>query len=161
MIVDTLDNLNYYYGLCKGLDGALSALKHFLLSYIPPGEYPNYPFEDCDTVLKILEPRLITEDEGIPWEYHANHIDVHCVLKGGSELIGYVPRSRLSGWKYDPADDVAYTKADSEYMPVWLGENDFAVFFPQDAHRKVRSSGTDGYHKVVFKVPVDGFKLPV
>ena len=35
-------------------------------------------------------------------------------------------------------------------------EYDFSIFFPQDAHRKIQSSGLPGYHKLVLKVPAHG-----
>lgn len=159
MIIDTLDNLNFYFGISKGLDCALSVLKHYNLSDLVPGEYPDFPIEGCDTVLKILAPEIVVDESAIPWEYHDRHIDVHCVLKGGNEIIGYAPRNKLDGWKYDPEKDVAYTQAPCDYLPIRLKENDFAVFFPQDAHRKVQSMGTEGYHKLVFKVPATGFKV--
>ena len=88
MIIDTLDNINFYFGMSKELDTALSVLKHYDLSLLKAGEYPDFPVNGCNTLLKILEPDLVTEENNIPWEYHKNIIDVQCVLKGGSELIG-------------------------------------------------------------------------
>lgn len=159
MIIDTLDNINFYFGMSKELDTALSVLKHYDLSLLQPGEYPDFPVAGCNTLLKILEPDIVNGGENIPWEYHKNIIDVQCVLKGGSELIGYAPRSKLSGWEYDEKSDVAYTNAQCNYLPIRLDEFDFAIFFPQDAHRKLQSSGVEGYHKLVLKVPISGFKL--
>lgn len=154
MVIDTLDNLRFYFGLSKELDYAISVLKHYDLSTLKPGEYPDFPGWDSDSVLKILEPEIVADVDDIPWEYHEHAIDVQCVLKGGSELIGYAPRNKLSNWEYDEKNDVAYSKEKCNYLPIKLEENDFVIFFPQDAHRKVQSSGSKGYHKVVFKVPI-------
>lgn len=154
MILDTLDNLSFYFGMSEDLDSAISVLKHYNFSSLRPGEYPDIATWDSDIVLRVLEPEIVTDSESIPWEYHENVIDVQCVLKGGSELIGYAPRNKLTGWQYDPEKDVAYTSDRCDYLPLKLGECDFAIFFPQDAHRKIQSSGTKGYHKVVFKVPI-------
>lgn len=159
MIIDTLDNINFYFGMSKELNAALSVLKHYDLSMLKPGEYPDFPVSGCDTLLKILEPDMVDNGKNIPWEYHKNIIDVQCVLKGGSEIIGYAPRSKLSGWKYDAENDVAYTDAECNYLPIRLNEFDFAIFFPQDAHRKIQSTGVQGYHKLVLKVPIRGFNL--
>lgn len=159
MIIDTLDNLNFYFGISKGLDCALSVLKHYNLDNLKAGEYPDFPIEGCNTVLKILEPEILRDDRGIPWEYHDHHIDVQCVLSGGDELIGYAPREKLTGWEYEPENDVAYTTAPCDYLPIRLKENDFAIFFPQDAHRKIQSTGNAGYRKLVIKVPASGFKV--
>lgn len=160
MIIDTLDNISFYFGMSKELDNALSVLKNYNLSFLKPGEYPDFPVEGCNMLLKILEPEQVPEDKQIPWEYHENHIDVQCVLKGGSELIGYAPRCKLDGWEYVPEKDTAYTQASSNYLPIRLEEYDFAVFFPQDAHRKVQGIGTSGYRKLVLKIPISGFRLP-
>lgn len=154
MIIDTLENLGFYFGISKELDVTLSVLRHYNLSMLKPGEYPDFPVEGYNTVLKILEPRLVSEEDHVPWEYHEHCIDVMCVLEGGTETIGYAPRSKLGGWKYDPEKDVAYTDEECSYLPIRMEPNDFAIFFPQDAHRKVESSGKAGYHKLLFKVPV-------
>lgn len=161
MILDTLDNIGFYFGMSRELDVALSVLKNYNLSLLQPGEYPNFPVDGYNTVLKILEPELVDPSKVIPWEYHQNHIDVQCVLKGGSEIIGYAPRNKLDGWVYHEAEDTAYTNASNNYLPIRLGEYDFAVFFPQDAHRKLQSSGSVGYRKLVLKVPVCSFKARV
>lgn len=160
MIIDTLDNINFYFGMSKELDTALSVLKHYNLSMLQPGEYYDFPVSGCNTLLKILKPEMVTDENAIPWEYHKNIIDVQCVLKGGSELIGYAPRNKLEGWEYDEKKDTAYTTCKCNYLPIRLEEYDFAVFFPQDAHRKIQSSGVEGYQKLVLKVPISGFKLP-
>lgn len=154
MIVDTLDNLSFYLGLSKELDYAISVLKRYDLSLLKPGAYPNFPCWDSNSVLKILEPEIVDESQNIPWEYHENAIDVQCVLKGGTELIGYAPRNKLKNWAYDEKNDVAYSSDTCSYLPIHLEEKDFIIFFPQDAHRKIRSSGAKGYHKAVFKVPL-------
>lgn len=158
MIIDTLDNINFYFGLSKELDNALSVLKHFDLSMLEPGEYHDFPISGCNTVLKILEPEIDVKKD-IPWEYHENIIDVQYVMKGGSEIIGYAPRSKLADWTYDSEQNVGYTKAECDYLPIKLEEYDFAIFFPQDAHRKIQSTGISGYHKLVLKVPASGFRL--
>lgn len=160
MIIDTLDNINFYFGMSKELDAALSVLKHYNLSLLKPGEYFDFPISGCNTLLKILEPEIVTDENAIPWEYHKNIIDVQCVLKGGTELIGYAPRNKLEGWEYNEEKDTAYTTGKCNYLPIRLEEYDFAIFFPQDAHRKIQSSGVEGYHKLVLKVPISGFKLP-
>lgn len=160
MILDTLDNINFYFGMSKELDAALSVLKHYNLSLLPCGEYTDFQVGDCETFLKLFEPELVDENSNIPWEYHKNIIDVQCVLKGGSELIGYAPRNKLEGWEYDKQKDTAYTSCACNYLPIRLNEYDFAIFFPQDAHRKIQSTGVKGYKKLVLKVPTKGFKLP-
>lgn len=157
MIVDTLGNIGVYFGMSQELNVALSVLKNYDLSAMAPGEYHNFPVDGYDMVLKILEPDMVEDASSIPWEYHREHVDVQCVLKGGSEIIGYTPRNKLSGWEYHEDTDTAYSKDNSDYLPLRLEEYDFAIFFPQDAHRKLRSTGAPGYRKLVMKVPVKHF----
>lgn len=159
LIIDTRDHINFYFGMSKELDMALSVLKHYDLSLIQPGEYPDFPIIGSNIVLRVLEPDMLDDETAVPWEYHKHTIDVQYVLKGGSELIGYAPRSKLSGWEYDEKTDTAYTKDPGRYLPIRLEEHDFAIFFPQDAHRKIKSIGAEGYHKIVIKVPTSGFKI--
>ena len=82
MIVDTLDNINFYFGMSRELDAALTVLKHYNLSLLDPGDYYDFPIAGCNTTLKILEPEIVTDENAIPWEYHENQIDVQCVLTG-------------------------------------------------------------------------------
>ena len=131
----------------------------FPLSDTPPYYTPKYQFQQSNVILKIIDVKGEVDAEKIPWEYHEKYIDVQYVLKGGSELIGYTPRNKLTGWEYDEEKDVAYSFDHSDYLPIKLAEGDFAIFFPQDAHRKVQSSGDEGYQKIVLKVPITGFKL--
>ena len=56
MIVDTLDNINFYFGMSRELDAALTVLKHYNLSLLDPGDYYDFPIAGCNTTLKILEP---------------------------------------------------------------------------------------------------------
>lgn len=158
MIIDTFDNIDFYFGMSQELNAALSVLKHYNLSALPPGEYADFPVADSGVILKIFEPDSEINADKIPWEYHENVIDVQYVLSGGSEIIGYTPRNKLSNWNYDEENDVAYSNDQSAYLPIKLKEGDFAIFFPQDAHRKVQSSGLEGYHKIVLKVPIKGFR---
>lgn len=159
MIIDTYENINFYFGMSKDLNAALTILKHYYLSHLAPGEYTGFPDDESNVILKIIDVKGEVDAEKIPWEYHEKYIDVQHVLKGGSELIGYTPRNKLTGWEYDEEKDVAYSFDHSDYLLIKLAEGDFAIFFPQDAHRKVQSSGDEGYHKIVLKVPITGFKL--
>lgn len=158
MIIDTLNNIDFYFGMSKELDLALSIMKHYRFSMLQAGEYTD--ITEGDAVVKIMEPDLVCDENAVPWEYHTHTIDVQYVLKGGSERIGYAPQCKLDGWgEYDAQKDVTYSRAECSYLPVQLEEEDFAIFFPQDAHRKVSSTGREGYRKIVIKVPARGFHL--
>lgn len=159
MIIDTFDNINFYFGMSQELDAALSVLKHFNLKSLQPGEYADFPVSGSNVILKVLEAGTTIDADSIPWECHKSTIDVQYVLSGGCEIIGYTPRNKLTGWEYDEKHDVAYSHDHSDYLPIRLEEGDFAIFFPQDAHRKVQSFGVDSYHKIVLKVPINGFKF--
>ena len=43
MIIDTLDNLGFYFGISKELDYAISVLKNYNLSRLEAGDYPDFP----------------------------------------------------------------------------------------------------------------------
>ena len=159
MIIDTYENINFYFGMSKELNAALTVLKHYDLSSLPPGEYLDFPFSGSNVLLRIIEAETQIDGDNIPWEYHEKHIDVQYVLKGGSEILGYSPRSKLGGWTKSDDDDVVYSTDHSNYLPIKLEEGDFAIFFPQDAHRKLESCAREKYRKIVIKVPIEGFNI--
>ena len=67
MIVDTLDNINFYFGMSRELDAALTVLKHYNLSLLDPGDYYDFPIAGCNTTLKILDPEIVTYENDIHW----------------------------------------------------------------------------------------------
>lgn len=157
MIVDTMENINFYFGMSQELDQALSVLKNYSLKLLEPGIYEDFPVAGSGITLKVLDADTLEDETIIPWEYHKEHIDLQWVLGGGTEVIGYAPRTRLANWEYNPETDSAITKDICDYLPIRLEDNDFAIFFPQDAHRKIQSYSRTGYKKIVVKIPLDGF----
>lgn len=156
MIVDTVDNVNIYFGLSQELDCALSVLKNYILKAIDVGRYADFPIAGCNIELIVKEPGIVEDSSKIPWECHEKFIDVQWVLEGGTETIGYQRRSKIPNWIYHEENDTAFSLADSECQLITLEPGDFAIFFPQDAHKKISGTGDDKYRKIVIKVPVTG-----
>lgn len=157
MIVDTIDNVNVYFGLSAELDCALSVLKNYILKAIDVGSYEDFPIAGCSIELIVKEPGIVEDSSKIPWEYHKKFIDVQWVLEGGAETIGYQRRDKIPDWVYHEENDTAVSFADIECQKITLEPDDFVIFFPQDAHRKIRGSGDEKYRKIVIKVPINGF----
>ena len=89
--------------------------------------------------------------ETAKWEAHRRYADIQLVLEG-EEIIGYAP---LDGVECDPyAEEKDFVLCRGEGAAMRYGPGDFAVFFPQDAHKPcVRAKGgPETVKKVVVKV---------
>lgn len=90
------------------------------------------------TVLEENTLRVnVSQYETVPgapreFEAHKDFIDIHYVIKG-SEVFGYSNLSKLTVTKeYDKEGD--YFLLDGAADELALGEGDFCVVFPEDAH---------------------------
>ena len=83
-------------------------------------------------------------------EAHKKFIDVQCVLKG-KELFGVADLSGQTMYedKFEEKD-VAFYKGEVDLLT--LTDGDFAIVFPEDAHRPQQGDGSR-VEKVVVKIP--------
>jgi len=146
MIFDVIENACRYEGLNKGFTKAIQFLLRPDLKELPAGRYEI----DGERVYAMIaiEQGHRKEDEQL--ETHEKYIDIQMVLAGTDEM-GWRPRSlcRQPSGEYDPASDIRFfaDKPDA-WLPVRSGA--FVIFFPEDAHLPMVSSGI--IHKVVVKV---------
>ena len=85
-------------------------------------------------------------------EVHKKYIDIQLGIAGLNEF-GWRPLSDCSQWSkpFNDADDVGFF-ADAPDLWVTVKPEQFAVFFPEDAHTPKGGSGP--LQKIVVKVPV-------
>jgi len=146
MILDVLENINRYPVLNKGFAKAIEFLLSPALKEMPVGRYEI----DGERVYAMIakEPGHKKEDEQL--ETHEKYIDIQLVLEGTDDM-GWKPRSlcKHPSCEYDQASDIRFFADEPD---VWLSVRSgaFAIFFPEDAHMPLISSGT--IHKVVVKV---------
>jgi len=150
MIVDILENGPRYFAIHQGFAKAFEFLSRSDLNQLEPGKYSI----EGDSVYAIVAKEPGRRKEEAQLEIHEKYIDIQFVL-AGAETMGWQAKSscQLPAGEYDPEDDIQFfdDRPDS-WFTVHPGA--FAVFFPEDAHLPLVSTGD--IHKVVVKIALNG-----
>ena len=130
MIFDLLKNARTYRSLSPAFAAAFDYLTQTDLTALPAG---RYEIQGSDVYVMVQDAALKPWDEG-RWEGHRRYADIQVVI-AGEEIMGCRPADGLGeAVAYDPqADLIFFQEAEGAALHVHAGE--FAVFFPQDAHR--------------------------
>lgn len=148
MILDTLSNINRYAALHPLFPQATSFIRNTNLSALSVG------------IHSIIEKQLfviVEEAQGrtraeAKLECHRKYIDIQLVLEGTDEM-GWKPlaacQQPVSDYSEERDIRFFHDAADS-----WISTpaNAFCIFFPQDAHAPLVSSGK--IRKLIFKIAV-------
>jgi biofilm protein TabA len=148
MILDMLENARRYAGLNRGFVKAIEFLSRPDLIELPTGRYEI----DGERVYAIAAKEAGRGKEDGQLETHEKYIDIQLVLEGTDDM-GWKPRSlcKHPSCEYDQTSDIQFfTDEPDAWLSVRSGA--FAIFFPEDAHMPLISSGI--IHKVVVKVAV-------
>jgi len=148
MILDILENAHRYLNLHKGFAKALDFLLRPDLKELPVGKYEI----DVERVYAMLSLEPGRKKEDALLETHEKYIDIQLVLSG-TDTMGWKPKSLCKNptGAYDPDEDIQYF-ADEPDAWVATQPGAFVIFFPEDAHMPLISSGQ--LHKVVVKIAV-------
>jgi len=146
MILDVLENAKRYYCLADGFGAAFDFLRRPDLKTLPVGKYEI----DGERVFAMvaMEQGRRKEDAGL--ETHRKYIDIQMILDG-TDTMGWKPsgQCREPVGDYEPGSDLQFFD-DAPDAWIDVGAGAFAVFFPEDAHMPLISSGQ--IHKVVVKI---------
>lgn len=148
MILDVLENAHRYLTLHQGFARAFAFLGRPDLKELPVDTYAI----DGKRVFAMVarEPGGKKEDSLL--ETHERYIDIQLVL-AGTDTMGWSPKSwcKRPSALYDPETDLQFFL---DEPAVWLPTpgGAFVIFFPEDAHMPLISSGQ--IHKVVVKIAV-------
>ena len=149
MILDVLENAGRYVALNAWFGKAMKFLLRPDLRELPAGRYAI----DGERVYAMVSKDPGRKREDGLLETHEKYIDIQVVLEGTDDM-GWKPKSRCKqpSEEYDPKADLQLFRDEPE---VWLSVESgaFVIFFPEDAHMPLISSGQ--LHKVVIKVAVD------
>lgn len=148
MIVDVLENAYRYLALHRGFAPAFEFLGRIDIKELPPGTYEI----DGERVFAMVALEAGRRQEEALLETHEKYIDIQLVL-AGTDTMGWLPKSQCqqAAGSYDPDTDLQFfTDKPETWLPISNGT--FAIFFPEDAHMPLISSGQ--IHKVVVKVAV-------
>ena len=152
MILDVLENAHHYLALHKGFAKAFDFLLRPDVKELPVGKYEI----DADRVYAMVSKDPGRRKEDAQLETHERYIDIQSILDGVDDM-GWKPKSlcKQPSGKYDNKTDVQFFADEPD---AWLSTENgaFAIFFPEDAHMPLISSGQ--IHKVVVKVAVAPLK---
>ncbi len=148
MILGTLQDIDRYAGLHPAFPRVFTFLRDSALQTLPPGRTEVdgdtlYAMASAGPGKTIAEARL---------EVHRRYIDVHYLI-AGKESIGWKDLRRCQEVEsvYDEEKDF-HLFSDDPSLWVTVHPGAVLIFFPEDAHAPLVSSGT--VQKVVVKVRV-------
>lgn len=131
MILDMLENGNNYVSLNGRFAEAFAFLAEKNFEELPDGRY-EIDGEDLFAVVMSYTTRPVTEVE---WEAHQKYLDIQYLARG-KEIIGWAPLNQLTlSRPYSEEKDIAFFKDPQIWTAVNMGENYFAIFYPEDAHQ--------------------------
>jgi biofilm protein TabA len=146
MILDVLENAHQYFAINKGFEKAFNFLTRPDLKELAVEKYEIVD----DRVYAMVSKDYGRNKEDALLETHEKYIDIQLVLEG-TDNMGWKPKTsciKPSG-EYNRETDVQFFADDPD---TWIitKSGTFAIFFPEDAHIPLISSGR--LHKIVVKV---------
>ncbi|MBI5552293.1 MAG: YhcH/YjgK/YiaL family protein [Desulfobacterales bacterium] len=146
MILDVLENAHRYAALNQGFAKAFAFLLRPDLTELPVGKYEI----DGERVYAMVSKDAGQKRADALLEAHEQYIDIQLIL-AGTDDIGWKPKSlcQLPTGAYDRKTDLQFF-ADTPNTWLAMQSGAFAIFFPEDAHMPLISSGL--IHKVVVKI---------
>ena len=149
MIFDSIENSEIYYGLGEKFQKAFEYIKNTDFSKISDAKIEI----DGDNIFALVQKYNTKNPKNAKWEAHRKYIDVQCMISG-AENIGFVLSDYLDiTEEYNEEKDVEFYDGLGDF--VQLNEGEFAVFFPNDAHKPgLHIKESELVHKVVVKVRI-------
>ena len=148
MILDMLENASRYLAMNKGFAKAFEFLLRPELKELPVAKYEL----DGDRVYAMVSKDFGRKKEDALLETHEKYIDIQLVLAGVDDM-GWKPKSlcKQPSGEYSEKKDLQLF---ADKPDAWLATKSgaFVIFFPEDAHMPLISSGQ--IHKVVVKIAV-------
>ncbi len=130
MIFDNIKNAALYETVHPGFSAAFAFLREDAVKPMPFGTYEL----DGQDVYAMVQTYDTGDDESCKMETHDKYIDIQYVANG-SETIGCGVRNELVATQpYSAEKDCTLYEPITETL-LRLNSGDFAVLFPQDAHR--------------------------
>ncbi len=89
---------------------------------------------DGDTLFVNVAEYTTKLHKDCKWEAHRAYIDVQCII-AGTEEIDSTHIERLEADPFDVENDFHFLEGETVDTRVVLKPGDYAVYFPEDAHR--------------------------
>lgn len=151
MILDIIENINKYSFLSDKFKKAIKFLEDNKVEEFPEGKYEI----DGDNVFILIQEYTSRNEKENKWESHKKHIDIQYVLKG-AETIGYKSVLELNlAEDLFKEKDIAFYEEVENWTKLMLKAGDFAIFFPEDAHKPCcKSNESESIKKAVIKLKI-------
>lgn len=148
MVLDIPENAHQYFALHKDFVRAFEFLARTDLKKLPTDTYEI----DGDRVFAIVAVDPGRKKEESLLEIHKKYIDIQLILDG-TDNMGWKPKAacKKPSGEYDAETDLQFFADEPD---VWLAmkSGSFVIFFPEDAHMPLISTGQ--LHKVIVKIAV-------
>ena len=130
MIADNIKNRKSYEGLNDGFAQIFDFIDKAVKENLAAGKYEL----DGSNVYALVQ-EYTPEKEPQFFEAHKNYIDLQCVICGKERMeVAELDACNVTE-AYNEAIDAAFLSAKETKHTLEMGIGDFAVFFPNDAHR--------------------------
>jgi biofilm protein TabA len=149
MIIDRLENIEYYHSIIPFFEEISDFLSKNNLEELPTGRIDLIP----DKVYLLVQELDTEHESGRLWESHEEFLDIQIVLSG-EERFGYAPVDELDvEVPYDVARDVTRYKKECDGLWFDLKAGMFCIFYPGEGHKPCCSTDVPMHvKKAVFKV---------
>jgi len=149
MIFDSIENAEIYYGLGERFKTAFEFLNKTDFNSINDDRIEI----DGENIFALPQRYETKNPENAAWEAHRKYIDIQYMISG-AENMGFVKSCYLDILEdYDKEKDVEYLNGLGDFVQV--GEGEFVVFFPDDAHMpSLKIKENEEVFKVVIKILV-------
>ena len=147
MILDKLENTDFYNGISNNLNKGFEFLKSKDLSTLKTGRHEI----DGNEVFALVSEYDTKNHRECRPEAHQTYTDIQYIVSG-REAIGFVTLNNQDiVSEFNPEKDITFFSC--ETSPLVLEAGMFAVFFPQDVHRPcMMIDRPEKVKKVVVKV---------
>lgn len=144
MIIDRVENMEYYESILPGLKNGLKTLRE-----LPSREVGRYEFEGG--FLMIQDGDTKPMDEGT-FEAHRKYVDVQIMLEGCEELAWEEYSKLDSVIPYNEEKDQERLDGAKNHR-ILISDGMFFAAFPQDGHKAVsHTKEQHHYRKTVIKL---------
>ena len=151
MLLDSIEN---FFRYATKNDRSLMAYD-FIVNYLKkPLPLGRYEILGDDVYANIIEYETAPAEQK-DFEMHKRYIDFQFMVAGQEKM--YLRSSeQLEAQPYDEATDCAFLKGDSGICQFDVQPNQFAVFYPHEAHKPGCSiDGPETVRKIVVKIAVE------
>ena len=151
MIFENIKNIKDYTSINVNFKTAFNYLKNTDLNLLKVGKYEI----DGENIYVMVQEYMTQSAEERRFEAHEKYIDIQYIISG-KEIIGYFPKETLEIIEDKLLErDIVFYKNVPNYTEVKLNSGDYAIFFPEDAHKPCcESYGSSLVKKIVVKVKV-------